>query len=111
MEVNGQRFVGVAPTLNEGDQDFDVSVKVVAAESEGELEYRVYAAGQPPAENWVPIQQAGQLRQVELRSPRMPYGPRGTRYQLIIEARSPAGGSVQQYPLSFQLKSRIEETK
>jgi hypothetical protein len=111
VEVNGQRFVGVTPTLNEGDQDFDVSVKVLAAESEGELQYRVYAAGQPPPENWVPAQQIGQMRQVELRSPRMAYGPRGTRYQLIIEARSPSGGPVQQYPLSFQLKSRIEETK
>ena len=111
VEVTGKRFVSVTPTLNEGDQDFNVSVKVVAAESEGELEYRVYAAGQPPAESWVPAQQAGESRQVELRSPRMAYGPRGTRYQLMIEARSPSGGSVQQYPLTFQLKARIEETK
>ena len=40
----------------------------------------------------------------------MRYGPQGSIYQLILEARSPSGGSVQQYPFSFRLTSTIERT-
>jgi len=110
VTVSGERFVQVIPQLHEGPQDFDVTIEIAAAESEGPLEYRVYATGQAPAETWVPAQLDGGFRRVNLRSPRIQYGPRGSQYNLTIEARSQGGGPVQKYPYTFRLKSEIEET-
>ena len=109
VTVSGERFVQVIPQLHEGPQDFDVTIEIMAAESEGPLEYRVYATGQTPAETWVPAQVDGGFRKVNLRSPRIQYGPRGSQYNLTIEVRSQGGGAVQKYPYSFRLKSEIEE--
>ena len=107
--VSGRRFLDVKTSDPVGaDTQFDITIEVLAAESEGPLEYRVYGAGQQPAETWVPAQAQGDTRVVTLRSPRMNYGPRGSLYQLVIEARSPGGGAPQQYPLTFRLKEGIE---
>jgi len=111
VTVTGERFVDVQTTLNEGEQDFNVTIEVLAAKSEGPLEYRAYAAGQAPAEAWQPAEEAGEHRRVVLQSPRMAYGPRSARYGLIIEARSPESGTVQRYPLTFRLAPRIERMK
>jgi hypothetical protein len=110
VAVSGDRFLQVVPQLHEGPQDFDVTIDIMAAESEGRLEYRVYSAGQTPQETWVPAQLDGEYRRVSLRSPRIQYGPRGSRYNLTIEARSQDGGPPQKYPYTFRLRSEIEET-
>ena len=110
VTVTGRRFAEVKTTLNAGADDFDVLIEVLAAEAEGPLEYRVYRAGQTAAETWVAAQEApfGQGRQVTLRSPRMRQGPSSTVYHLMVEARDPSGGSVQQYPLTFRLRPQLE---
>ena len=64
-----------------------MTIEVLAAGSEGELEYRVYAEGEAnPKENWVPNQPEGDSRKVTLRSDTMNYGRR-PEYHLVIEAR------------------------
>jgi len=111
VTVAGKRFVKVDLKRPEGDQNnFELPIEVLAAQSEGALEYRVYQAGQAAAESWVPSQSQGEFRQTLLRSPRLPYGPRGMQYQLVVEARDPANGSVQRYPLTFRLVEVAEET-
>jgi len=109
VNVSGDRFTDVQTSLNEGDGGFSVTIEVLAAESAGSLEYRVYPAGQQPAENWVPSQpSATGGRRAVLRSPTLPYGERGKLYHLTLEAKNPADGSVQQYPLTFRLGTTIE---
>jgi hypothetical protein len=108
VTVSGSRFQQVTARLNPGKDDFSVSIEVLAAQSEGPLEYRVYAAGQSPAETWVSAQVQGDFRRAILRSPPVPYGPRGSLYHLMIEARDPSGGTIQQYPLTFGLREHIE---
>jgi hypothetical protein len=101
--VSGKRFESVNATLHEGPQSFEVTIKVLAAAEEGPLEYRVYAANQPPPENWVPAEQVGAFRQVTLRSPPLAYGPYGALYTLVLEARTPGTTAVERYPLTFTL--------
>jgi len=105
VTVRGERFRKVGATLNEHANDFTVTFKVLAAVSQGELEYCVYLPGESPPDAWVPaeLNEEGDYREVTVSSPPIPYGPRNARYQLIIEARSPTGGSVQRYPFSFRL--------
>jgi len=111
VSVTGQRFleVDVGDTPESHEDYFHVSISVTAAESEGPLEYRAYVAGQPAGGDWVPAESHDGLRGVTLRSPPIPYKPRGSLYQLVIEARSPESGSVQQYPLTFRLKEGVEQ--
>lgn len=110
VSVSGKRFLSVNTTLNEGDGDFDVTIEVMAAASEGALEYRAYAAGQTPPANWQPSEPAGAAsRRVVLRSPRMPYASRSSQYRLILEARDPSG-KIQQYPFTFRLVPKLERT-
>jgi len=109
VQVTGKRFVSVVPELHEGPEDFSVTLTVLAESSEGPLEYRVYAPGTAPSENWVPSQPSDGYNQVELQSPRMPFKAHGALYQLMIEARPAGGGPVQSYPYTFRLKSDIEE--
>jgi len=111
VSVTGQRFLQVdVGEVPESHEDyFHVSISVTAAESEGPLEYRVYLSGQQPEGQWVPAQSEDGFRRATLRSPPIPYKPRGAMYQLIIEARSPQTGSVQQYPLTFRLKEGVEQ--
>jgi hypothetical protein len=109
--TQGQRFQDVRTALaNRSKDGFDVSIDVLAAGTEGELEYRVYAADQTPAENWVPNQAEGDSRKVVLRSAQLPYKAAGEMYQLVVEARDKAGKS-QKYPLTFQLEAVIKRTE
>ena len=110
VTVTGERFLAVKPTLTEGEQDFHVSIEVLAALTEGPLEYRVYAVGQAPTEAWVPAEESGGQMRVVLRSPPMQYGPRTARYGLMVECRSQQDGSVQKYPFTFRLAPNIERT-
>ena len=71
---------------------------------------RLYVAGQTPPETWVAAQEFGEHRRATLQSPRMQYGPHSARYSLILEARSPVRGTVQQYPFTFRLAPNIERT-
>lgn len=107
VDVTGQRFIDVRTTLNEGDEDFYVTVRVLAAASEGPLEYRAYAAGQTPPEAWVPADEAADGSRVVLQSPRMVKGPWNQRYGLVLEARSRQDGTVERYPLTFRLAPTI----
>lgn len=111
VDVSGKRFNVVTIELNSGNTDFAVAIKVTAAESEGPLEYRVYAAGESPAGKWIPAQKANGSLQVDLHSPRMAYRSHDSQYQLIVEARNRGDNSIQTYPLNFQLKSMLEEVK
>lgn len=111
VTVQGQWFLEVnevKDSFNGGAEDFDIALKVLADPSEGPLEYRIYAAGQTPAENWTEARLDGGSRRVVLRSPRLPYGPPNSLYHLILEARAPSGGGVRQYPFSFRLKQQVE---
>jgi len=104
VTVRGERFRKVDATLNEHTNDFTVTFDVLAAASQGELEYCVHLPEEAPPDAWVPakLTEEGDHREVTVVSQPIPYGPRNARYQLIIEARSPTG-SVQRYPFSFRL--------
>ncbi len=110
VTVSGARFQSITTRLEEGRDTFRVNLDVMAARSEGPLEYRVYAPGETPPARWQPAVEAGQQRRVTLQSPPLRYGDRAAWYQLIIEARDPAGKSVQQYPFGFRLASSIERS-
>ena len=99
VSVSGKRFQDVKWTVTRGKDDFTVNIEVLAAESEGELEYRVYREGATPEENWVPNQPEARGRKASLRTPAIPYGQRDEVYHLVIEARDKAGKSIQKYPL------------
>jgi hypothetical protein len=111
VTVTGERFLRVDTTLESGTNDFAVRIEVLAAGSEGPLEYRVSAAGQPPQEEWFPAQPQGDQQRALLTSSRIPYGDRTARYSLILEAQPQGGGSAQRYPFTFRLESRIVEDR
>lgn len=110
VRITGERFVDVETTLNEGPEDFGVTIEVLAAKSEGALEYRVYVAGQPPGGTWTPAEDQGDYQRAVVRSPQIGYGPRSARYHLVIESRDVATGSVQRYPFTFRLVPNIQRT-
>jgi len=110
VTVTGDRFVDVQTRPNWGEADFTVTIDVLAAGSEGPLEYRVYGDGNPPPETWVTSEPSGDNRRVQIESPRMPYRGQGALYNLVIESRDPAGGIVQRYPFTFRLVRNIERT-
>jgi len=113
VSVSGKRFEVVNPALNELSNDqFDVTIEVLAAPAEGELEYRVYSAEDAgPKENWVPNQADGENRKVILRSEAMNYGPRGQVYHLVLEARDKATKRVEKYPLTLQLGVTLKKVE
>ena len=111
VTVTGERFLRVDTTLESGTSDFAVKIEVLAAASEGPLEYRVSAAGQPPQEDWIPAQPHDGQQRAVLTSSRIPYGDRLARYSLILEARPQGGGAAQRYPFTFRLESRIVEDR
>lgn len=111
VTVTGKRFLSVQSTLESGTSDFAVRIEVLAAASEGPLEYRVFAAGQPPQDEWVPAQAVGDQQRAVLTTPRIAYGDRSARYSLILQSRPQGGGSQQQYPFTFRLESRIVEDR
>ena len=107
VTVTGDRFVRVSDTFEGGPSDFAITLTILAATSEGSLEYRVYEQGQAAAAQWVPARAEGEFQRVTLQTPRLPYRERGSLYNLVIEARD-ASGVAQQYPITFRLKSTIE---
>ncbi len=109
VTVTGERFLRVDTTLDSGRSDFAVRIEVLAAGSEGPLEYRVTPAGQPSPEQWVPSQPQGNQQLARLTSSRIPYGDRSARYSLILEAQPQGGGRSDKYPFTFRLESRIVE--
>ena len=111
VTVTGERFLAVDTTLDSGTRDFAVRIEVLAAASEGPLEYRVSAEGHPPQEDWIPAQPHDGQQRAVLNSARIPYGDRTARYSLILEARPQGGGVAQRYPFTFRLESRIVEDR
>ena len=111
VTVTGERFLSVDTTLDSGANDFAVKIEVLAAASEGPLEYRVTAAGQPPRDEWVAAQPFENQQRAVLSSSRIGYGDRSARYSLILEARPQGGGPSQRYPFTFRLESRIVEDR
>ena len=110
VTVSGDRFVSVETTPNWGENDFTVTIEVLAAASEGPLEYRVHGEGSPAPEAWIASQEFGEHRRVVLQSPRLPYRGEGALYNLVIESRDPAGGVAQRYPFTFRLVRNIQRT-
>jgi hypothetical protein len=105
--VTGDRFAVVRTSLRSGEDDFSVSIEVLAAKSEGPLEYRVFAADSAPPEAWVPAEAHEDLQRVELTSEALGYRGRRARYSLILEARVAGRGSIERYPFAFRLEPRI----
>ncbi len=86
VTVKGNRFMEVKATPNAGEKDFDVSIEVLAAESEGPLEYRVYTGRY--ARGHLDAQRAeGQSRRVELRTSKLSLRP--ARHALSLDDRGP----------------------
>ena len=112
MSVTGARFMNVDTKLNvnEATNDFTVDITVQGADEEGAVEYRVFQPGQSPPETWTPSEAATGHRVVTLHSPAIPIGPAHAVYSLMIEARSPSGTAVQQYPFTFRLGQTIIRT-
>ena len=109
VSVSGKRFESVHSTHNRIDREhFDMTIEVLAASGEGELEYRVYAEGDAnPKENWVPNQPQGDSRKATLRSDQLSYNS-GDEYHLVIEARD-KNKNVQKYPLTLVRSVTVEQ--
>jgi hypothetical protein len=97
VSVAGQRFQTVQSSYNRNDKT--MSIDVLAAPGEGELEYRVYEEGASPKENWVSNQPEGDSRKALLVSE--PLGSEKEEFHLVVEARDKATKSVQKYPLTL----------
>jgi hypothetical protein len=97
VSVAGQRFQNVKSSYNRGDKT--MTIEVVAAPGEGELEYRVYEEGAAPKETWASNQPDGDARKATLVSD--PLSSDKEEFHLVIEARDKATKSVQQYPLTL----------
>jgi hypothetical protein len=113
VSVSGKRFETVKPVHNHVDKDtFDMTIEVLAAAAEGELEYRVYDARNPnPEDKWVPnVAEGSDKRKVTLRSDRIRYDS-GDQYNLVIEARDKKTQSVQKYPLTLVRSITVEQQK
>ncbi len=110
VSVSGLRFQSVRSTHNRIDADhFDMTIEVLAAPSEGELEYRVYTEGEAnPKDNWVKNQPDGNFRKANLRSDPLSYAS-GDQYHLVIEARDTSTKSVQKYPLTLVRSVTVEQ--
>ncbi len=111
MTVGGDRFANVDSSVADAtEHDFAVKLDIAAGASEGPLEYRAYAVGQPPPQGWVASQVQGDAQHAVFQSPRLPKGPPSTFYDLMIESRNPADGSIQQYPFRFRVGLTIEKS-
>ena len=85
-----------------------MTIEVLAASSEGELEYRVYTEGESPKDEWVPNQPKGDTAKATLRSEQMSYGS-GDTYHLVIEARDKKTKNVQKYPLTLVRSVTVQQ--
>jgi hypothetical protein len=111
VSVSGQRFEAVKATYNpKGNDQFDMTIEVLAAAGEGELEYRVFEEGAAPKENWVPNAPDGNSRKVTLLSDLMNVNARDT-FHLVIEARDKNTKTVQRYPLTLVRSVTVEQQK
>jgi hypothetical protein len=111
VTVGGDRFADVQSTIAEPtDHDFAVNLDVTAGAGEGSLEYRAYQVGQPPPSGWAASQVQGDAQHAVFQSPRIQKGPPSTFYDLLIESRNPADGSIQQYPFRFRVGLTIEKS-
>jgi hypothetical protein len=111
VTVGGDRFANVDSSVADPtDRDFAVNLDIAAGAGEGPLEYRAYQVGQPPPSGWVASQVQGDAQHTILQSPRLQKGPPSTFYDLMIESRNPADGSVQQYPFRFRVGLTIEKS-
>ena len=114
VSVAGKRFQTVNPSLNEIPPDqFSVTIEVLAAAAEGELEYRMYPADNTnPPESWVANNQVeGENRKVTLNSGAMSKGSWGQIYQFVLEARDKATKRADKYPLTLQLGAKINKVE
>ena len=112
VTVGGDRFANVASSVapDSTDHDFAVNLDIAAGAGEGPLEYRAYAVGQPPPAGWIASQVQGDGQHAVFQSPRLQKGPPATFYDLMIESRNPADGSIQQYPFRFRVGLTIEKS-
>jgi hypothetical protein len=112
VTVGGDRFANVESSIaaDSTDHDFAVDLNIAAGAGEGPLEYRAYQVGQPPPQGWVASQVQGDAQHAVFQSPRLPKGPPSTFYDLMIESRNPADGSIQQYPFRFRVGLTIEKS-
>jgi hypothetical protein len=80
----------------------------IQAEGANPLEYRAYVPGQAPPETWVPSKTDGDGQRVVLDSPRIKNtGKLSSWYDMVLEARDPRDGTVQQHPLRFRLPQNV----
>ncbi len=109
VSVLGQRFQSVKSSHHRIDPEhFDMTIEVLAAGSEGELEYQVYREGTAPTNKWVPNQPEGDLRKATFSSDPLNYN-QGDTFHLVIEARDKKTNSVQKYPLTLVRSVTVEQ--
>jgi hypothetical protein len=109
VSVSGKRFESVHTVFNAiDDEHFDMTIEVLAAGGEGELEYRVFPQGAAPKENWVPNKLEGDSRKATLRTEPLSIGA-GKEFHLVVEARDKKTNSVEQYPLTLIRRFTVEE--
>ena len=106
VTVSGNRFQQVNETVNKGINDFNIGVEVLAAASEGALEYRVYESGQPAPENWIAAQMQGDTQRALISTPQIPDRGAAAVYNIVVEGRD-STGAIQQYPMSFSTTTAI----
>ncbi len=81
-----------------------MTIEVLAAGCEGELEYRVYAEGHQSARELG--RRTNRPKATTARRPyaaTLTYGPPSQVYDLVLEARDKATQRIEQYPLNLQL--------
>lgn len=103
------RFQIVRPTIS--DQfvpAFTVTLEITADRSDRPLEYRVFVTGQSPPEAWTPAVREGDFQRAVVTSPPIRTGPFSTVYDLTLEARDPADGSIERSPLRFRLSPEVD---
>lgn len=104
-----ERFQDVRPSISdEFVPSFTVNLGITAANTDRPLEYRAYVTGQSPSENWTPAERHGDGQRVTVASPAIHTGPFSTVYDLTLEARNPADGSIERYPLRFRLAPGVD---
>jgi len=112
VSVSGKRFETVNPSLNELSNDqFDVTIEVLAAGAEGELEYRYMMPRQPTRKRiGFPISR-GQQSQGDAPQRRDDFGPRGMMYHLVFGGPRQGTKRVEKYPLSLQLGVTLKKVE
>jgi hypothetical protein len=103
------RFQTVRPTIS--DQfvpEFTVTLEITADRSDRPLEYRGFVTGQSPPEAWTPAVREGNFQRAVVTSPPIRTGPFSTVYDLTLEARDPADGSIERSPLRFRLSPEVD---